>query len=292
MMRPVDLLLTLGVMLIWGYNFVIAKYGLAELPPLLFMALRFGLVALLLVPFVRMPRGRWRDVLILAVMLGLTHFSLMFTGLAHVDAAVAAIVIQVQVPASAFLAMLLFGDRIGWRRALGMAVAIGGVAILAGEPRHGSALWAIGLIVMAAIVWAGANIQMKRMTDLDPSTINGWMSLFAAPMLLCASLLIENGQWQAVTRASGWAWMAVAFQAVIVVIFSYAIWYRLLRTYSVNQTMPYTLLVPVFGVLSGVLFLGEPASWSLLLGGIATLIGVGIIILRRPKAVEAQAQVT
>ncbi|HMG51779.1 MAG TPA: EamA family transporter [Inquilinus sp.] len=292
MMRPLDLLLTIGVMVIWGYNFVIAKYGLAELPPLLFMALRFGVVAVLLVPFVRLPRGRWRDVLILAVMLGLTHFSLMFTGLKHVDAAVGAIVIQVQVPASALLAMIFFKDRIGWRRALGMAIAIGGVGILAGEPRHGSALWAIGLIMLAAVVWAGANIQMKRMVDLDPSTINGWMSLFAAPMLLVASLAIEDGQWQAVTRASEWAWMAVAFQAVIVVIFSYAIWYRLLRTYSVNQTMPYTLLVPVFGVLSGVLFLDEPPSWTLLLGGIATLIGVGIIILRRPKAVEAQAQVT
>lgn len=291
-MKPIDLLLAVGVMIIWGYNFVIAKYGLAEMPPLLFVALRFALVAVLLVPFVRMPRGRWRDVLILAVLLGLIHFSLMFTGMKHVDAAVAAIVIQIQVPASALLAMIFFRDRIGWRRALGMAVAIGGVAILAGEPRHGSALWAIGLIVLAAIVWAGANIQMKRMADLDPSTINGWMSLFAAPMLFAVSLVIEDGQWQAVTQASWRAWVAVAFQSVVVMILSYAVWYRLLRTYSVNQTMPCTLLVPVFGVLSGVLFLDEPASWNLLLGGIATLVGVGIIILRRPKVVECQAQVT
>lgn len=292
MMKPVDLILVIVVMVIWGYNFVIAKYGLAELPPLLFMALRFALVAVLLVPFVRMPRGRWGDVLILAVALGLTHFSLMFSGLKHVDAAVGAVVIQVQVPASALLAVIFFRDRIGWRRALGMAISIAGVAILAGEPRHSSALWAIGLIMLAAVVWAAANIQIKRMADLDPFTINGWMSLFAAPMLFCVSLLIEDGQWQAVQAASPRAWVAVAFQAIVVVILSYAIWYRLLRTYSVNQTMPYTLLVPVFGVISGVLFLGEPASWNLLLGGIATVAGVAIIILRRPKMVEAKAQVT
>lgn len=292
MMKPVDLILVIVVMVIWGYNFVIAKYGLAELPPLLFMALRFALVAVLLVPFVRMPRGRWGDVLILAVALGLTHFSLMFSGLKHVDAAVGAVVIQVQVPASALLAVIFFRDRIGSRRALGMAISIAGVAILAGEPRHSSALWAIGLIMLAAVVWAAANIQIKRMADLDPFTINGWMSLFAAPMLFCVSLLIEDGQWQAVQAASPRAWVAVAFQAIVVVILSYAIWYRLLRTYSVNQTMPYTLLVPVFGVISGVLFLGEPASWNLLLGGIATVAGVAIIILRRPKMVEAKAQVT
>ena len=289
-MKPIDLIVALLIAIFWGLNFVVAKIGLAQMPPVLLVTLRFALVAVLLVPLVRVPRDRLKEIALLSVTLGLVHFSLMFNGLAHVDAAVAAITIQIQVPFAALLSGILYRDPPGWRRLLGMALAIAGVGILAGGPETGSALWAIGLIVAAALVWAVANLQMKRLSGVDGFALNGWMALMAAPQLLLVSLVTEQDHWQAIAAADWRVWGTVAYQAVVVVILCYGAWYRLLRDSSVNQVMPFTLLVPLFGVLSGVLLLGEPLSWSLLVGGLATIAGVALILFRRPRLVEPKTR--
>lgn len=282
-MNARDAALAVMVMLLWGLNFAVAKEALDQVPPLSLMALRFAVVAALLVPFVRLPRERIGALAALSVTLGLIHFSLMFTALRFVDASVASITIQIQVPFAALLAAVFFKDKLGWRRASGMIVAISGVAILAGEPREGSEWWAVLMVVAAALVWAVANIQMKKLEDVDGFAINGYLGLFAAPQLAVASLLLEGGQVAAWQAADWRAWGAVAYQSVIVVILCYTIWYSLLRRHSVNVTMPFTLMVPLFGVAGGVLLRGEPVTWNLLVGGAATVVGVGVIVIRRPR---------
>ncbi len=289
-MKLADILVGLMIAFIWGMNFAVSKTGLTQFPPLLMIALRFALVAALLIPFFPMPRDRIKEIALYSVTLGLLHFSLMFNGLARVDAAVAAITIQIQVPVAALLSAVLLRDPPGWRRLLGMALAIGGVTILAGEPRTSSALWAIGLIVAAALVWAISNLQMKRLADIDGFAVNAWMALLATPQLLLASLLIEEGQLAAIVSAGWLGWGAIAYQSVVVVILGYGLWYQLLRRHTVNQVMPFTLLVPLFGVLSGVVFLGEAVTWALAVGGAATITGVGIIVFRRPRLVEPKGR--
>ena len=148
------LLATLGVILLWSFNFVVAKTGLEELPPVLLVALRFAFVAVLIVPFVPIPRSRLVAIAGLSVTLGLLHFSLMFTGLAHVDAAIAAVTVQMGVPMATAMAAVLFREPFGWRLIAGTAASILGVAILAGAPRESSAAWAIGLMIAAAFFWA------------------------------------------------------------------------------------------------------------------------------------------
>ncbi|MEO3434032.1 EamA family transporter [Inquilinus sp. CAU 1745] len=287
-MTPTHALGAILVMVLWGLNFPVAKIGLEQFPPLAMMALRFTVVAALVVPFVKMPKGRIREIALLSFTLGFLHFSLMFNGLQYVDAAVAAVTIQIQVPFAAVLGMVLFGDTLGWRRWLGMGVAIAGVAILAGEPRAGSPWWAVGLIVMAAMVWACANIQMKKLSDVNGLAVNGWMGLFAAPQLALGSLILEDGQIEAIRTADLVAWGSIAYQAVLVVIFCYGVWYWLLNRYPLSQAMPYTLLVPVFGVMSGVALLGEPVSLQLVIGAAATIVGVAIILIRRPATIDTK----
>ncbi len=286
-----DMALALLVMIVFGLNFVVVKIGLEQLPPLTFMALRFFVVAVLLVAFVPVPRGRLGELYLYSLTLGVVHFALIFGALPHVDAAVAAIAIQIQVPFAALLAALFLNDRIGWRRAVGMAVAIAGVAILAGEPRQGSPIWAVAMVVVAALVWAGSNIQMKRLSDLGSLQLNAWVALLATPQLVLLSLVLERDQVAAVLAADWRAFAAVAYQAVVIVILGYGIWYRLMARYPVNQVMPWTLLVPVFGVLSGVAFLGEPVTAGLVVGGALTLCGVAVIVIRRPRAVSATGPV-
>lgn len=289
MIRPLHLVVFLLIAMIWGFNFAVAKIGLAQLPPIMMMALRWGLVGMLLAPFVKPPRGRWRQVFLVSFTLGFVHFALMFTGLKNLDAATAAIAIQLQVPFAALLAAVFFNDKLGWRRALGMAIAFIGVAIVAGEPRLAGVTVPLALVIVAACVWSVANVQIKKMGDVDGMMLNAWVGVFAAPQLALASLLLEEGQGAALAAADWRAAMAVVYQAVVVVIVGYGAWFWMLRRYAVNQVMPFTLLVPGFGVLSGVLVLGETLTLPLVVGGLLTIIGVGVITIIRPKLVAAEA---
>ncbi len=288
--RPLHVLTLVFVTFIWGMNFAAAKIGLAQLPPLTMMALRWGLIGLMLAPFVPPPRGRWRPVILISFTLGFLHFSLMFWGLRELDAATAAIAIQLQVPFAAVLAMIFFQDILGWRRTLGMATAFIGVAIIAGEPKLDGHYLALAMVIVAACIWSVANIQIKLLGEINGMSLNAWIGVFAAPQLALGSWLLEDGQFEALAAADWRAYASIAYQAVPVVILGYGLWFRLLRRYDVNQVMPFILLVPVFGVFSGIAVLGETVSPAFVVGGCLTILGVGIIILRRPKLVAPEAK--
>jgi O-acetylserine/cysteine efflux transporter len=281
--RPLDLLRTLAVMLIWGLNFIAAKWGLAEFPPLLMMGLRFGIVALLLCPWNRLSPRLLVHVLPLSLTLGSVHFSLMFGGLARVDAALAALLVPVQVPIAAALAALVFRERITLRLALGLVIAFLGIALIAGEPRASDPV-PVAMILGAALVWAIANIQLKFVAGADPYALTGWIAFFAAPQLLGLSLLFEHEHWRVLAEASWRGWLSTLYQAIAVAIVSYAMWYRLIRLYPVNQLMPFTLLAPVIAVAAAVALLGEELSLRLVAGGLATMAGVAVTVLRPRKS--------
>lgn len=284
-MKPADALQAVLVTALWGFNFVAAKLGLTEFPPIFLIAVRFTLVALLLVWFVRPPLERIGRVAAVSVTLGGLHFSLMFTGLQNVDAGTAALTIQLQVPFAALLAALFFNDPFGWRSLLGMLLSFAGMVLIAGAPSVSGNLPSLALVLGAALVWAIANLQIKALGQMSGLVLNAWISLLAAPQLFLASWLLEDGQWRALTHAGPVGWGAIAYMALLVTIVGYGTWYRLLGRYPVSQTMPFMLLVPVFGVLSGVAFLGEALTWEILAGGALTITGVGIIVLRRrPEA--------
>jgi len=284
--KPTDLAIALAVMLMWGLNFVMAKIGLHHWPPIFFVMLRFALVAVFLLPFVRLPRAHLPRLLALSVVLGSLHFPLMFTAMKNLDAGTAAVVVQLQVPFAALLGHFIYKDRLGWRSILGMALAFAGVLLITGEPRLSGQLLSVGLVVVGAFMFAVANIQMKGLGNLDGNTINAWTGLFAAPQLLAISLVLESGQIESLRTVTWEALGALFYQVVIMVIISYALWYRLLRKYAVGTVMPLTLLLPILGVLSGALLLGEAMTWQKAVGGLLTVMGVGVIVIRRARIAE------
>jgi len=276
----------LAVTFVWGINFAVVKVGLAFLPPISFVALRFLAVGLILLPWMRLPRRRLGDLLLLSLVLGVVHFSLMFSGMKSLDVSTAAIAIQLQVPFAAILAAIFFKDRLGWRRLTGMAIAFAGVVLIAGEPRLQGNLRPLLFVVTAACVWAGANILIKRIGDeVDVLSLNGWIALFAAPQLMLVSAFAESGQIAGILGADWRLWASLAFQALLVTVFGYGVWYQAMRRFAVNQVMPLTLLVPLFGVLSGVVVFGDRLTGPMLLGGFCTILGVAIVIIRRPRII-------
>ncbi len=281
-MSPRDLGLILLIMVIWGLNYPVGKIGVGELPPMMMIALRFALVAALLLPFVPVPWPHMRRIFYLSVMIGVFHFAPNFTGLKLVDSGVGALLNQLSVPFSAILAAIFFKDRIGWRRALGMVLAFAGVAVLVGEPRRPTDLWGAFLMIAASLAWAISIIQTKFLKDVHPLALVGWMTLMAAPQLAILSLLLEERPVEA-ALAMGWAgWWPILYMAIFVSIVSHSLWYGLVHRHPINVTAPFALLTPVFGVLFGVVILGEQFTWFTLAGGLITLAGVTIITIRRP----------
>jgi O-acetylserine/cysteine efflux transporter len=192
-MKPAHLLLVLVVMAVWGGNFVVIKLAVGELPPMLFMTVRYVATVILLAPFMARETSRLPGLFALSVTLGFLHFALAFTGLVAIDASVAAVLQQTQVPFAALLAAALLGERVGWWRTAFMGVAFVGVIVLAGEPRTASQPLFVAMAIAGSLMWAIASLQAKRLGPIDPFAINGWIAAFAAPQMLAASLVFESG---------------------------------------------------------------------------------------------------
>jgi len=290
-LRPLDLFLAVAVNLVWGLNFAVTKLGIEEMPPMLVVSLRYGLVALLLSPWLRWPGDKFWQIAGISFTLGFVHFSLMFTGLKGIDASIAAIAVQVQVPFSAILAFFIFKDRLGWKRSGGIALAIAGVVMIAtsggGHGHDAPDPFYLSLVIGAALAWSISHIHVKVIGHFDTLVLNAWIALMAAPQLLLGSILIEGTGWTDVVEAPFFSWFAIVYMAVGVTVFGYGIWYRLIQRYDVNQVVPLSLLAPTFGVLSGIFILGEAATLEKFVGGAMTLTGVAIVTLIKPPPAAA-----
>jgi O-acetylserine/cysteine efflux transporter len=222
----------------------------------------------------------------LSFTLGVMHFTLIYTGMRYLDAATTAIAVQMQVPFAAILAAIFFKESLHWRRITGMAIAFGGIVLIAGQPRFFENPWPLASVIAAALVWSVANMQVKALGDeIDAVQLNGWIAILAAPQLLVVSYAVEGDHWPHLADIGWGGAFALLYQAAVVAAFSYWIWYNLMRRYPVNQVMPFMLLQPLVGAASGVVFRNEVINLPMVIGGIGILIGVAIIIIRRPAVI-------
>ena len=287
-MRPLDITAAAAVIVIWGTNFVVAKIGLAQFPPLLMTALRFSVAALMLAPFLK-PLGRSKsEIAIVSMTMGTIHFGLMFTGLRGVAAGTAALTAQLYVPFSIILACIAFGERMNMRQTTGMVLAFAGVAILGGAGGGETSLVHLSMVVAGAFMFALGNILVKRLGPLNPFVLNAWVTLLAAPQLLAVSLVLEDGHWAAFTNADWRGWGAVLFLGFVATVAGLALWYRLLGRYPVNRVVPLSLLGPVMAVFVAAVVLDEPLGLRTIGGGLITIAGVAIVQLLGARATDAK----
>lgn len=283
-MKPGDLLLALLANAAWSVNFLAGKAGVEHFPPLLFSALRFTVLLLLLLPWLRWQPGKMRQVLQISGVLGVLHFSLIFIGLdASGDIASVAIAAQLYVPFSALLAVVWLGERLDRRRVAGITAAFAGVLVIGLDPTVFAHLDALAWIVGAALAMAVATILMRRLSGVGVFALQAWIGAVATPSLLLMSLLLEQGQVEALHTAGWFDFALPVYSAIGASLVGHGIVYHLLSRYPVSLITPLLLLAPVLAVLLGVLFWGDQPTWKLLLGGLMTLIGVAIVTTKTPK---------
>ena len=283
-MKPSHIVLAVLVMAVWASNITAARIGAAEVPGWALITLRMAVIAVTLVPFVRIPHGALGRIFGLSVTMGTLHFGLMFVALEHIEAGTGALVIQTSVPFAALLAWIVFREKLGWGRATGIAISFAGVALIVGEPRAADNLLYVFMALVSALCFATANLQLRRLGGVGVFAINGWMAVFAIPQMALLSLIFETGQIGAISNMSREAVIAVLHMGIVVSIAGHGLWYLLVPMYKTNQTMPFSLLIPVFGVSFGALVLGEQITWPVVAGGLVTVAGVAIVIFRKPDA--------
>ncbi|MCW8889833.1 MAG: EamA family transporter [Sedimenticola sp.] len=281
-MKPSDLFQAIVVVAIWGFNFVVIKTAVSEIPPIALTTIRFCFVALLIAPFFRPTKEQLPKLVWLSLVLGCGHFGMLFIGLSGADAATTALMIQLGIPFSIILATVLFSDPLGWGRIVGMSLAFAGAALLAGEP-DGASPTALAALLVSAFCWAWANILIKQYKEIHSMTIIGWMSLLAIPILASASFFLETGQLAAIQTASWKAWAALSYIVMGSSIIAYYIWYRLISRLSINQVVPFSLLAPMIGVAAGILILDEAFTGYKAIGGVLTISGVAFIEIRQAR---------
>lgn len=273
---------------IWGFHFVVLKFAVGELPPLFYAAIRMVLVALILSPFLSWRKGEMGYVLLGGLCLGALNYALMFTGLKYATASTAAIALELNVPFATVLAMIFLGDRPGWRRLLGITLAFLGVAVIAmgGDSAGEGAQIGIGIAFVAAGAFCEALgvVIVKRTTAFKPHELLAWFALVGAVSLSALSVLLEDGQAQAWTAADTTLIVgATIYSALAASLLGHTAYYWLLQRLPISMVAPSVLFTTVIAVFFGVVLLGDPFGLRMIIGGLMTLAGVGVVLLRNVK---------
>ncbi|WP_329195367.1 MULTISPECIES: EamA family transporter [unclassified Streptomyces] len=281
-MRPVHTALAVLVTAVWGFNFVVIEIGLGHFPPLLLSALRFLVAALPAVFFVGRPKVAWKWVVGVGVALGIAKFGLLFTGMAAgMPAGLSSLVLQIQAVFTAVLASLVLRERPGAVRVLGMGVALAGIAVAAVDEGTSGPVAGFPLVVAAAACWGVSNVLTRRAAPPDALNFMVWVCTVPVLPLIGLSLLLEGpGRDAAALRALDWSGVAViGYVAWISTVFGFGAWGYLLRRYPASAVAPFSLLVPVFGMSSAALVLGEGVSGMRWLAAALLVGGVGLTSL-------------
>ncbi len=267
---------------IWGFNFIVIKVGVAGVPPLLLASLRFALSAFPALLFVKKPQASWLSLAAYGLLLGVGEFGLLFTAMKlGAPAGLSSIILQAQAFFTALVAAAALKEKLHIHNFAGMAVAGGGLALIALSGRSGPApaltAGLTAMILLAAFFWALANVVARRMPKTDGLSLMVWSSLFSPLPLLGLSFALEGKE--AIAAAfSGLAPVsigALAYLVLLSTLFGYGAWNQLIMRYGASRVAPFSLLVPIFGVSSGALVLGErfsvldAAAAGLVLAGLA-----------------------
>ena len=289
-MKPSDIALSVLVMAVWASNIAAARLAAAELPGWLLITVRMTVILVVLLPFMRFPRAHLGKIFRLSVTMGTLHFGLMFVALEHIHVGTAALIMQTSVPFAVLLAWIVFREPLGWGRAAGIAISFSGIVLIVGEPHAADDLLFIGMALVSAFCFGIANLQLRGLGGVNAFSINGWLALFCVPQMFLISLMTETGQWQALQAISWEAVIAILHMGIVVSVVGHGLWYLIVPRYRTNQTMPFSLLIPVFGVSFGVLLFGEPVTWRVIAGGLVTVTGVAIVIFRKPEALPVPSE--
>jgi O-acetylserine/cysteine efflux transporter len=288
------IVLVVAVMIVWGFNFVPIHWGLGSFDPLFFAALRFTLLAFPAILFIKPPQIHWGYVVGVGFFLSALQFALLFVSMDQgLPAGLASVVVQLQPMFTIGLAVAFLGERPTRIQLIGSAIAIGGIVVIATGRTASVPLMAMFLAIAASASWAAGNVIVRKAQAPDPISLLVWSSLVAIPPLFGLSFLMEGAP-QVNLSATGVA--GLLYVVILASGFGYGAWTWLLKKHEASKVAPFSLLVPVTGIGSAWLVLGEVPNGAETLGAGIVLLGLavltGTVTRPRPRLRPAAAAAT
>ena len=286
-MQPRDRLLALLVAVCWGLNFPATALALQHFPPLLMVALRFGILAIPTLMFIPRPQVKLRWLIGTGLGIGLLQFAFLYLGMAAgMPAGLASLVLQASAPFTVVLAGVFLAERITRQQVVGVLLSVAGLGAIALHRGETAALLPVVLTLAGALGWAIGNLCSRRAAAPNPFHLTLWMSVIPPIPMLAVSLLVEGPQRIATSLATAFtpqalpALFGLLYIIVIATVLGYGIWNSLLARYPSSSVAPFSMLVPIVGVLSSWAMFGERIDAIEAVAGTAVLAGVLIGSLR------------
>lgn len=281
--------LAVFVAALWGVNFVAIHASLGQFPPLFLVALRFALIAVPTMLLVPRPQVETRWLVGYGLGFGTVQFIGLYLGMAAgFPAGLASLVLQASAPFTVVLGAWLLRERVTVSRALGIAAAVAGLAVVGiARATGGAAWWPFLLVVLGGLGWAFGNLASRQAQASDPLHLTLWMSVVPPLPLLALSLVFEGPhQIGAALAASAQAaalpaWAGLVYTIVLGTVVGSGIWVWLMSRHPAGVVAPFSMLVPVVGVAAAWLLLGEQPAPLELAGGV--LVVGGVLWASRPQ---------
>jgi O-acetylserine/cysteine efflux transporter len=285
-MNARDSLLAALVATIWGFNFVVIDWGMHDVPPLLFAAIRFSLVLLPAAFFVRRPTAPWRTVAAVGAFMSLGQFGFLYLAMdAGLTPGLAALVLQAQVIFTVVIAAGVLRERPTLPQVVGVALgSVGLVVVAVGRGGHVTAT-ALALCLLAALSWGIGNVVSRSSGITGGLSLTVW-SAAVVPVPLFALSLVLDGPSAVGAALGSFSWQAAvstAYTAGLASLVGYAIFNTLLSRNPSSSVVPWVLLAPVVAMASAWWLLDQQPTAAELAGGTVLIVGV-LVAMRRPRS--------
>jgi O-acetylserine/cysteine efflux transporter len=283
---PRHTFLALLVVVIWGLNFLAIDIGLADVPPLVFLALRFILVAIPAIFFIKPPKIGWRNVLLIGAFLSLGQFTLLYLSLSlGMPPGLASLLLQTQVVLSVIVSAILLRERPTKRQLTGIVVGMAGLAVVVVGHSYAAPWLPVVILLLAALSWAIGNVLSRRAKVASGLSLVVWSGLVVPIPSLALAMVVDSPAVvvDSLAHLSVAAILSTVYTAVAASLIGYGIWNTLLSKYPTSAVVPFTLLVPVVGIIAAWIVVNERPSLTEMLGGAVMLAGLAIaVIVRAP----------
>ena len=273
-----DRLLGITVAVLWGLNFLAIRVGLDHFPPFFFAGLRFLVIAIPVVLFVRRPDVPLKWLLLYGFGFGFLQFAFLFAAMnAGMPTGLASLVLQSSAPFTVILGALLLREHVSRRQILGITVAVAGMAVIGYDRAQAASLIPVVLTLLAGLGWAFGNLGNRLARSSEPMRLMLWMCVIPPLPMLTLSAAAEGPTtgWRALADSfSIDGWPALAGLAYIVLLGTIAgsgLWTVLISRHPAGVVAPFSLLVPVVGIAGAWIFLSETPS-------VLSLVGAAVVI--------------
>ena len=286
-MSPRHVLMALLVVVIWGVNFLAIDFGLEGVPPLLFLAMRFVVVVIPAIFFLKPPDIGWRNILLIGGFLSLGQFALLYIALTlGMPPGLASLLHQSQVVLTVIVSVIVLRERPSRRQLTGIIIGMTGLAIVV--VGHGQAApWLpVVILLLGSLSWAIGNVLSRKAKAASSLSLVVWSGLVVPIPAFLLSLVFDSPPvvFDALANLSWTAILSTLYTAVLSSLVGYGIWNHLLARYPTSAVVPYSLLIPIVGIVAAWLVVNEQPTLTEIIGGAVMLVGLAIaVVVLRPR---------